>query len=45
MNALMIGEGGHALVWISDDPRRYVVQMTSGLKIGTLSLHLRAINP
>ncbi|HVZ77420.1 MAG TPA: DUF3108 domain-containing protein [Gemmatimonadaceae bacterium] len=37
----IFAEGGHAEVWISDDDRRLIVQMKSGLKFGSLNLYLR----
>jgi hypothetical protein len=39
----LFSEGGHAEVWVSDDDRRIIVQMTSGLKIGSLNMYLKSI--
>ena len=39
----LFSEGGHAEVWISDDSRRLIVQLKSGLRIGTLNLYLKSI--
>jgi Protein of unknown function (DUF3108) len=41
----IFGQGGHAEVWISDDDRRLVVQMKSGLSFGSLSLYLKSYTP
>lgn len=38
----VFSEDGHAQVWISDDANHYLLQMTSHLKIGSISLHLRS---
>ncbi len=38
----MFSEGGHAEIWISDDDRRLIVQMKSGLKIGSVNLYLKS---
>lgn len=38
----IFGEGGHAEIWISDDDRRLIVQMKSGLPFGSLNLYLRS---
>jgi len=38
----VFSEDGRAEVWISDDPDHLVLQMTSHLKFGTISLHLRS---
>ncbi len=38
----MFGEGGHAEIWISDDDRRLIVQMKSGLPFGSLNLYLQS---
>ncbi len=41
----IFSEGGHALVWISDDSRHLIVQMKSGLPFGSLNLYLRSYTP
>ncbi len=41
----IFGQGGHAEVWISDDSRRVIVQMKSGLSFGSLSLFLKSYTP
>jgi Protein of unknown function (DUF3108) len=41
----IFGEGGHAQVWISDDARRLIVQMKSGLSFGSLNLYLKSYTP
>ncbi len=38
----LFSEGGHAEIWISDDDRRLVVQMKSGLSFGSLNLYLQS---
>jgi len=38
----IFGEGGHAEIWISDDDRRLIVQMKSGLPFGSLNMYLRS---
>ena len=38
----VFSEDGHAQVWISNDADHVVLQMTSHLKIGSISLHLRS---
>jgi hypothetical protein len=38
----VFSEDGHAQVWISDDPDHLVLQMTSHLKFGSISLYLRS---
>ena len=38
----MFSEGGHAEIWVSDDSRRLIVQMKSGLKIGSVNLYLKS---
>jgi Protein of unknown function (DUF3108) len=38
----LFGEGGHAEIWISDDARRLIVQMKSGLPFGSLNLYLQS---
>jgi len=37
----IFSEGGHAELWLTDDPRRMLVQMKSKLKFGSLNLYLR----
>lgn len=39
----VFSEGGRAEVWLTDDPRHLVVQMTSHLKFGSLNLYLRSL--
>jgi hypothetical protein len=42
----LFGEGGHAEVAISDDPRRLVVQLKSSVPvIGSLNLYLKSYTP
>ncbi|HEY5219338.1 MAG TPA: DUF3108 domain-containing protein, partial [Gemmatimonadaceae bacterium] len=41
----LFSEGGHAEVWISDDSRRLIVQMKSGLSFGSLNLYLTSYTP
>jgi hypothetical protein len=41
----IFGEGGHAEIWLSDDPRRIIVQMKSQLKFGSLNLYLKSYQP
>jgi len=38
----VFSENGRAQVWVTDDPDHVLVQMTSHLKFGSLSLHLRS---
>lgn len=38
----IFSEGGRAQVWISNDSEHLLLQMTSHLKIGTISLHLKS---
>ena len=38
----LFGEDGKAEVWISDDAFRFMVQLKTSLKIGSLNLHLRS---
>jgi hypothetical protein len=38
----IFSEDGRAQIWISDDADHYLLQMTSHLKFGTISLHLRS---
>lgn len=37
----VFSEDGRAEIWLTDDERRWMVQMVTRLKFGTLSLHLR----
>jgi hypothetical protein len=39
-----VSENWRAEVWISDDPRRLMVQMKSSLKIGSINLFLRRVS-
>jgi len=39
----IFSEGGHAEIWLSDDPRRILLQMKTKLKFGSLNLYLRKI--
>jgi hypothetical protein len=41
----LFSEGGRAEIWLTDDPRRIMVQMKSSTKIGTLSLFLKSYTP
>ena len=44
----IFSEGGQALLWLTDDDRRWVVQMRSRipkLPIGSITLQLRAVQP
>lgn len=41
----IFSEKGHAEMWITDDPRRLLVQMKSDLSIGSLNLYLRGYEP
>lgn len=41
----IFGEDGRAEVWLTDDPRRMMVQMKSKLSIGSLNLHLTSYRP
>jgi hypothetical protein len=41
----VFSENGRAEVWLTDDPRRLMVQMKSHLKFGSLSLYLKAYHP
>ncbi|HVA58703.1 MAG: DUF3108 domain-containing protein [Gemmatimonadaceae bacterium] len=38
----LFSQGGHAEIWISDDDRRLIVQMKSGLPFGSLNLYLQS---
>lgn len=39
----IFSEGGQAELWVTDDPRRLIVQMKSRLSIGSLNLFLRTV--
>lgn len=41
----IFSEKGHAEMWLTDDPRRLLVQMKSDLSIGSLNLYLRGYVP
>lgn len=41
----IFSEKGHAEMWLTDDPRRLLVQMKTDLSIGSLSLFLRGYVP
>ena len=41
----LFGENGHAEVWLSDDENHIMLQMKSGLKIGSLNLFLKSYRP
>ena len=41
----IFSEKGHAEMWLTDDPRRLLVQMKSDLPIGSLNLYLRGYVP
>ncbi|MEJ7812781.1 MAG: DUF3108 domain-containing protein [Gemmatimonadaceae bacterium] len=41
----IFSENGHAEIWLTDDPRRIMVQMKVRTKFGTLSLYLRSFRP
>jgi len=41
----IFSEKGHAEMWITDDPRRLLVQMKTDLSIGSLNLYLRGYVP
>ena len=41
----LFGENGHAEVWLSDDENHIMLQMKSGLKIGSLNLYLKSYHP
>jgi hypothetical protein len=41
----LFSKNGHALVWLTDDDRRLLVQMKSDLPIGSLNLYLKKIQP
>jgi hypothetical protein len=39
----IFSEKGHAEIWLTDDPRRLMVQMKTRLSFGTLNLYLRSL--
>ena len=39
----MFSKGGNAHIWLSDDDKRYMLQMKSNLPVGSINLFLRAI--
>ncbi len=39
----LFSEGGHAEIWLSDDPRRLLVQMKTHFSFISLGLYLRKI--
>ena len=41
----IFSENGHAEVWLSDDDNHIMLQMKSGLKIGSLNLYLKSFRP
>ncbi len=41
----IFSENGHAEVWLSDDDKRIMLQMKSGLKFGSLNLYLKSYRP
>ena len=41
----IFSENGHAEVWLSDDPSRIMLQMKSGLSIGSINLYLTSFRP
>jgi hypothetical protein len=41
----IFSEKGHAEMWLTDDPRRLLVQMKTDLSIGSLGLYLRGYVP
>lgn len=41
----LFNEGGHAEVWLSDDPNHIMLQMKSRVKFGSLSLYLKSYRP
>ena len=41
----IFSENGHAEVWLSDDKNRIMLQMKSGLSIGSLNLYLKSYRP
>ncbi|HKH94564.1 MAG TPA: DUF3108 domain-containing protein [Gemmatimonadaceae bacterium] len=41
----LFSEDGHAEIWLSDDENHIMLQMKSGLKIGSLNLFLKSYRP
>ena len=41
----LFSENGHAEIWLSDDDNHIMLQMKSGLKIGSLNLYLKSYRP
>lgn len=41
----IFSEKGEARIWLTDDPRRIMVQMKSKTKVGSLNLYLTSIRP
>lgn len=41
----MFAEGGEARVWISDDPMHVIVQTNTKLKVGSITMRLKAYSP
>jgi len=41
----IFGESGHAEVWLSDDENHIMLQLKSGLKVGSLNLYLKSYRP
>lgn len=41
----LFSEGGHAEVWLSDDPNHIMLQMKSRVSFGSLSLYLKSYRP
>jgi hypothetical protein len=41
----LFAEGGEAHLWLRDDTTRILLQMTSKLSVGSLTLHLTAVRP
>jgi hypothetical protein len=39
----MFSHDGHAELWLADDSARTVLQLRTGLQIGTISLRLRHV--
>ena len=45
INTKIFSEGGQALVWLSDDDNRIMLQMKSKLSFGSLNLYLKSYRP
>jgi hypothetical protein len=41
----IFSQNGHAEVWLSDDPRRVMLMLKSGLSFGSINLYLTSIRP